>query len=196
MRKVPPLAPSHTTVPKRTYRLNLDDPQNAHVVGCESAEAAQALAVRVLSEFAATIRMIVTSPEFAAREELRAQLEALKQNDVIRRSESCVSLLDALSECVNLSGARTDVASLIEPLAPHFKSESNRKTAIRRGEATAAADAKYRAHLDAMSASAKPNQRITSLKNTFGLTRPDAYAIHRRWRDAQKRRTSAGSRQE
>ena len=180
-----------TDMQKTPCRLNLPDPAGARIADPDIIDA-----VRAWNEAVANTKQVVASPEFAAREELRAQLEALKHNATIRQSQACVSLLDDLAKCVGWAWARTDTASLVEPFAPHFKSESNRKTAIRRAEATAAADAKYREHLDAMSASAKPNQRITSLKDTFGLTRSDAHAIHRRWRDAQKRRTSAGSRQE
>ena len=179
---------------KATRRLNLSDPQNAHVDGCASAEEAQALAVQVWNEAVANTKRVVASPEFAAREELRAQLEALKQNAIIRQSEACVSLLDDLAKCVGWAWARTDTASLVEPFAPHFKSESNRKTALRRWQATAIADAPYREHLDGMPASFKRVQRIESLKREFGLTGSQAIDIHRRWRESKKKQTPAGSR--
>lgn len=183
-------------MPKATYRLNLSDPQNARVDGCESAEAAQALAIRVWNEAVANTKRVVASPEFAAREELRAQLEALKQNATIRQSEACVSLLDDLAKCVGWAWARTDTASLVEPFAPHFKSESNRKTAMLRGQATDAADAPYREHLDNMPMGTKKNRRVASLRSEFRLTADEADAIYRRWRDSGKRRTPAGSRPE
>ena len=79
------------------------------------------------AEFAKWMGNYTTGPEARARVELGEQLQALKDNATINKSEVCLEILDAVTWCLDLNWAGKDAMAVLRPLHKQTAQEDGRQ---------------------------------------------------------------------